>query len=338
MDFADPSHEPSSTAPAVPGEGAMDEPQTTATQEARDALQSVLPWMTSMVFHLSVVVLALFLVWSHILIANEAEPQIVPSARLSESSGGSLTETHNVDLQRSQQIRKVQSEKISTQDSIDNFESTLDSEIDLTGVAGGGRSGELAPFGTSTGTGSSIGVDFYRVKGNARKIIYVVDASGSLIDTLPFVIKELHRSLLALSDKQQYTVIFFQAGQPIEVPPRGWKEADAANKEATAKWIDLKAGNVVPRGITDPAAAIRLAMRYKPELMFILSDNITGRGIYEVDREELLKFLNGANADRETVINTIQFGNPDPLHTLRDIATQHGGVHRPVTEAQLLGR
>jgi len=303
--------------------------------EINEALQAVLPWMTSLLFHLGIVVLALFLVWSYILIVDEEEMPIIPSAKLSETPGGSPTETPDVELKSSQQVKKVQAENVATEDSVNNLESNLDSELELVGVSGGGGGGKLAPFGMTTGAGSGIGAKFYGTGGNARKIIYIVDASGSLIDTLPFVIKELKRSVSALSDKQDYTVIFFQAGQPVEVPPRGWKKADARNKRSTADWIDLEAGNIVPRGKTDPVSAVKLAMRYKPELVFLLSDNITGRGEYEVDRKDLLKFLNDANADRKTVINTIQFLYPDPLNTLKTIASEHGGVYKFITEESL---
>jgi len=199
----------------------------------------------------------------------------------------------------------------------------------LVGVSGGGR-GAASPFGVTSGEGAKLGGSFFGVGGNARKVVYVVDASGSLVDTMPFVIDELKRSISALSPRQSYTVIFFQAGEPIEVPPRGWKQAGADLQRSSLAWIDLKAGNVVPRGKTDPVAAIKLAMRYRPDLMFILSDRITGHGENEVNRADLLEYLDGANRDRRTKINTIQFLRPDPLKTLLEIAKEHGGVYKYV--------
>jgi hypothetical protein len=199
--------------------------------------------------------------------------------------------------------------------------------------AGGG--GKMAPFGTTTGAGAGIQAKFFGSGGNAHKIIYIVDASGSLIDTLPFVIKELKRSISELSDKQQFTVIFFQAGREVEVPPRGWKYATPENKTKVANWITLEQGNIIPRGSTDPVAAIKLAMRYKPELVFILSDNITGKGRYEVDRSDLMALLEQSNKDKKIKINTIQFLYPDPLKTLETISKAHGGVYKFVTEADL---
>ncbi len=108
---------------------------------------------------------------------------------------------------------------------------------------GGGGGGFRATFG---GTG-----------GNARKLVYLVDASGSLIDTLPFVIRELQRSIGQLSDKQAFTVIFFQGDDAIEVPPFGLKRATADAKQAVIQWVDPKAGNITPMNQSNPVKAIR---------------------------------------------------------------------------------
>ena len=45
---------------------------------------------------------------------------------------------------------------------------------------------------------------------NARKIVYAIDASGSMISSIQIVLEELTRSLENLSPKQSFTVIFFQ--------------------------------------------------------------------------------------------------------------------------------
>jgi len=337
---ADPTPEerPDPTAQAEEDTGELqveeEQPGDEVKGEVVDALEEMLPWITSLLFHLGIVVLALFIVWSVVPGVDEDDVVIAPSTRLTDNPGGQLSESQDVELQNTQNIRQVQSEEVSTSDALENLNTNIDSAVELVGVAGG-ASGKLAPFGTTTGGEGGLKADFYGAGGNARKIVYLVDASGSLIDTLPFVLKELKDSIAGLVDEQQYTVIFFQAGEPIEAPPTGWKSATPENKRRTFEFIRLESGNIVPRGKTDPIKALRLAMRYKPELMFILSDNITGRGQYEVGREDLLRFLNEVNKDRKTTINTIQFLYPDPLNTLTDIAKEHRGVSKFVTEADL---
>jgi len=78
-----------------------------------------------------------------------------------------------------------------------------------------------------------------------------------------------------------------------------------------------------------------LAMRYQPELVFLLSDNVTGRGRYEVDRDSLLDVFERLNRHQRTTVNTIQFIHPDPLNTLRDIANRHGGEYKYITASDL---
>lgn len=310
--------------------------EPTVGDEINDVMKNMLPWMTSLLFHLGIIVLALFLVWSYIALNEEEEAPIIPSARLSTNPGGQLSESESVDLQASQQNRQVQSESVSQSESLENLATNTDSKLELIGLAGGGGGGgKLAPFGTTTGKGKGLKAGFYGTGGNAHKIIYIVDASGSLIDTLPFAIKELKRSISELVDAQKFTVIFFQDRAAIEAPPRGLKAASSEVKKKVNDWVTLEAGYVTPRGATDPINALKLAMSYRPELVFILSDNITGHGVYEVDRDKLMDMLDKANKDRKIKINAIQFIYPDGLNTLRDIAKEHGGTYRFVTEKDL---
>lgn len=327
----------------VPGpDGAIALPgQASVGAEVHDALQTMMPWMISLLFHLGIAIFALFATWVIIPAVSEEDVVIIPTARLSDTPGGRLSQAQGVDLQATQNVRNIQAEEVATGEALGQVNTGINSSIDgsaveLVGLAGGGAGGgstKLAPFGTTSGTGTGLGASFYGTGGNARKIIYMVDASGSLIDTLPFVMKELKDSISGLSEQQQYTIVFFQDGEPIEVPPAGWKQATPENKRKTFEF--LAPGNVVPRGKTSPDKALKLGMRYKPELMFILSDNITGRGEYEVDREQLLRFLNEVNKDGKTTINTIQFLYPDQLETLKDIAAEHKGIYKFITEADL---
>jgi hypothetical protein len=56
---------------------------------------------------------------------------------------------------------------------------------------------------------------------NARRIVYIIDASGSMIRSLQIVIKELARSIDALSTQQRFGVVFFQSDDAVIVPPKG---------------------------------------------------------------------------------------------------------------------
>ena len=92
-------------------------------------------------------------------------------------------------------------------------------------------------------------------------------------------------------------------------------------------WIDQ---HVIPAGRSNPLSAIELALGFEPDVIFMLSENITGSGEFEIDQADLLALLEELNpADssgrRPTQINCVQFLDPDPLRTLEKIARRHGG-------------
>ena len=165
---------------------------------------------------------------------------------------------------------------------------------------------------------------------NARRIVYVIDASGSMIRTLSVVLQELASSIEGLSEAQSFGIIFFQRNEAVVVPPtHRLTSATSAAKVRALRWIHE---NVTPGGRSSPVAAIEHALRLKPEVIFLLSENITGSGQFEVDQEDLLALLERLNpidpktGRRATQLKCVQFLYPDPLETLRIIAERHGGA------------
>ena len=165
----------------------------------------------------------------------------------------------------------------------------------------------------------------------AKRIVYVVDASGSMLLHLSTVLHELHRSLTTLHPKQEFSIVFFQQNKSITVPPRNsLRPATPHNISAVMEWIQTS-GEVVPTGSSNPMTAIRTAMRLQPDVIYLLSENITGSGRYEVPPDELiaqLKKLNPVdprNGRRRVQINCIQYLTKDSLGTMRRIAEIHGG-------------
>lgn len=306
-----------------------DEPQDTA-EDVSEVLLTMLPWGISILFHVGLVLLAIFVVWS--VRANlDEEEVIVPFARLSATPGAPLQQSVTKTVSKTTRSA-TRSVSRSTSQATSALNSAVSTNTSLIGVMGG-SAGKANPFGTAIAAGSSFKASFFGTGGNARRIVYLVDASGSLIDTLPFVIVELKRSISELSDKQKFSVFFFQEDKFLEAPPPGLKDATAENKDRVMKWIDPKAGNVVARGRSSPLPALQRALTQQPQLLFILSDNITGAGIYEIDQRRLLAEIERANTSG-TKINTIQFLYPDPLAgvglkaTLEMISGDTGGIYK----------
>ena len=77
--------------------------------------------------------------------------------------------------------------------------------------------------------------------------------------------------------------------------------------------------------------ALKSAMRLKPDVIYLLSENITGAGRYEVPADELLVAIDKLNPVdtrnglRRVQINCIQYLSHDATGTMRKIAEIHGG-------------
>ncbi|MEM7681586.1 MAG: hypothetical protein AAF288_06500 [Planctomycetota bacterium] len=196
-------------------------------------------------------------------------------------------------------------------------------------------------------------VQFFGAEAQARKIVFVVDASGSMADTLDFVLKELIRSVNDLEPSQEFTVIFFsgrvrngQAASVLQEPP-GRKglgshaRASSQRKGQVEAWVEPEARNIQPARRGDPAAAIQQALAYRPDMVILLSDNITGSGQYERNQQDLLNAVRQANGPIGASIHTLQFLYPDTLvqaggrGTLELLAEQNGGSYRFVSAEQL---
>ena len=162
---------------------------------------------------------------------------------------------------------------------------------------------------------------------NAQKIVYVVDASGSMIATLPIVIAELDRSISQLEPGQEFSVLCFQKNGTVALPPQGRLRASSpASRDACVSWLQ---GSVKPQGRSSPLDALQKALALKPDVIFLLSTNITGSGQFELDRDAILDALermNPRNADgtRRAVIQCVQFLEADPAATLEAISRAHG--------------
>ena len=88
---------------------------------------------------------------------------------------------------------------------------------------------------------------------------------------------------------------------------------------------------MIPTGSSNPIGGIQTAIRLKPDVIYVLSENITGSGQFEVSPKEVLEKLDASNPVdprnglRKVQINCIQYLTHDPLGTMRQIADIHGG-------------
>ncbi len=171
------------------------------------------------------------------------------------------------------------------------------------------------------------GVNEQAAFAGARRIVYLVDASGSLVDSFPRVLSELSFVIDNLEEGEAFTALFFGADGVTEVPPIGLKWADRQSKRDAKNWIDPENGNVNAWGRGDLMQALKLATDYGADEVVILSDNLLGRKPSQETIDTLLEDIAGITGDQVEKIHVIQFFTRDPKQVLKTIAERFNGSY-----------
>jgi hypothetical protein len=294
-----------------------------AETESTRAVKRVLPWVVSLAVHAGLVALGFVLTWTVVLIQRDEEPTLIVAdfdAMTYDPLATLAVEQMEVDQEMVQDRRPTET--------MDRLDEVLDVEVDpIRLFSGEPAEAALARFAPDPRRAKASFVGLSAT--NARRIVYVIDASGSMIRWLPIVVEELARSLDGLVPQQRFSVVFFSGNEAIAVPPAGRLiSATEEEKVRVLTWIDR---SIIPAGRSNPLAAIEAALGLEPDVIFLLSENITGSGEFEIDQVDLLALLDrlnprdAATGRRVTRINCVQFLDPDPLETLLKIAREHGG-------------
>ncbi len=158
-------------------------------------------------------------------------------------------------------------------------------------------------------------------------VAYLLDASGSQIDCLPLLKKYLASMLEQAKTHDPFTIIIFQRGQAIEMPPAGLKPATVDNVVKAIDYLAQPANGIAPSGSADPSNAFRLAFGYHVREIRILSGRPTGDGPDNVTLETLMDLLDRLDSGRRVNIHAVQFFVTDPQNVLRQIAQKYHGSY-----------
>lgn len=201
------------------------------------------------------------------------------------------------------------------------------SDLPILGVAPGGGVGDGDLGNAGLGAGGAAAPEFFGAGGSVRgvrSVVYVVDRSGSMVDTFPHVRAELKRSIASLRRSQKFHVIFFNSGEPLESPPRRLVNAIEGNRRQFFAFLDT----VDPSGGTHPENALQKALSLEPDLIYLLSDGIN----FDPNLPERLDEWNRA---RHTRIFTIAYLDPGGREMLEAVAREHRGEFKFVSEFDL---
>ncbi|HEV2295578.1 MAG TPA: hypothetical protein VGR35_17145 [Tepidisphaeraceae bacterium] len=330
-------------------------------------VQNVLPFVTSVAVHLGILLISWVLWDNRAAIGRVVEEQIiVPEAAIVEGAdvggipnpglGGDPTRAAAQDLtadttasdswaERKSEALQANlmgaSESEQTSDTIIGLGTTgAASDVQAPGQGGGGASdgsGQIAPFGVPGG-GGGIGpkASFVGISGNARRVVYVCDATGTMLG-LKFKLlqKQLYKAIDILKPIQGFNVVFFKGGDSDAEWSNPFAEelvvANPANKQRVRQFIDQF--QVVGKG-TNPLPALRLAFQQKPQLVYFLTD---GEFNNVVGYDQVLTEVRKLNADKSVKVNTIAFMSEDEKaeEALQQMARENGGRFVKVSDRDL---
>ena len=294
------------------------------------AMAQLMPFVISVFFHLGLLLVFWLITLAVIETGVKAPDVVVPDAFLSETPGGVMT-PREVTMDPSDRATKPTSRSPSAVENpipADAGKTTRRLLIGADGAPAGEGKNWLARGGGDSGGPRS---SFMGTGGRAYHIIWVVDRSGSMHDTFDIVAKEMTISIGRLQAVQDFHVIFFSTGQPVENPPKRLVPATAANKLDAGEFL----GGVIPQGKTDPIPALQRAFevlkRADParpgKLIYLLTD-----GDFP-NSAEVLRSIRERNAKKEIHINTYlyQYRGEHAVSVMRQIADQNNGKYKYVS-------
>jgi hypothetical protein len=283
----------------------------------------VASWVISLSLHAVVFVVMFLVPWLAQMITETDEVPLTRAELIGEVDGTAYAKHR---LPEFNQKSQTEVEEIRFQprkfDQLAQLGSDKKPELEIVGIGSGG--GDFAQYGLQVGSGND--VQFFGVGASAaeaRSVVYVVDMSGSMVDTFDAVRWELRRSISALRRSQKFHVIFF-SNKTLEAEPRRLVSAIRAHKDNFFEFLK----QVTPGGGTEPANAMERAFNKEPDIIFFLTDG-------EFD-PALLERMRRWNREEKVRVFTIAYVSRDGAELLEKIAREHNGEFRYVSEDDLL--
>jgi hypothetical protein len=170
-------------------------------------------------------------------------------------------------------------------------------------------------------------------------VVFVVDHSGSMLDTFDFLRQELKERMGKLSPAQAFAIVMFSetvdAAYPgkEKAPPETLAHGTPAEKKAAELFLDGVRAAGQNDGLINPFdQAMTAAFKLKPEVIFLLSD-----GEADPKLADVVAKLNKA-AGGKVRVHTIAYLKVSDKGetTLKTIAKENGGTFKYVKEADLV--
>jgi hypothetical protein len=282
----------------------------------------------SLFFHVGIALVCLFVTFI-VVVAQDKLKLMLPDAVMDEDPGGILTE-REVTMDKSRRTSETKTRRRSAVENpipVDAGRTSKRLVIGVGGVAGSGGENWFV-----SGGGGGARSSFFGSGGTAHHIVYVIDRSGSMTaeGTFDAVADEMINSIGSLRSIQDFHVIFFNVGPPLENPPKRLVPASRENRGEVAEFLD----KVIPQGKTDPVPALMRAFEVlaransKPgKLIYLLTD-----GDFP-NNKQVLMALARKNVKKEVHINTYLYGyeGKHAMEVMARIAAENGGRYKYIS-------
>jgi hypothetical protein len=349
---------PLPASPPAPGAEASETREAALWGGMAGALETVMPFVISLFFHIGVVLVTVFVATSVNKAKEPPKEIVVPSMNGTgipgeddREAGGTLTPS---------EVRSDKSAGGGSRFASKQTESSVRNSI----IASAGGNGEarkgmaMIGVGSATGgtgesgTGVGKGTGWFSGAGGgggklfgmgdgdgggrrqARHFVYVIDCSGSMLYTFGAVKDEMMRSIGLLDyekRKQDFHVILFAEGKPKEAEDKRLVPATDEYKQRVAEWINKQ--NTEPGTEVLPALARAFDVLDKVDspggkVIFLLTDSD-----FKGDEEKAIALCKARNTKKDVCIYTYLYGDkPDlAVKTMEKIAADSGGRYKFVS-------
>jgi len=163
--------------------------------------------------------------------------------------------------------------------------------------------------------------------GGLPDVVYLIDRSGSMIDTFDRVRHEMLLSVGKIEPDRRFHVVLFSDGRPLEKSPR---RMTPASKRAKVDLVEFLKP-VRAYGKTDPIPAINRAFdaitrggSKRATIIYLLTD-----GVFP-DNHAVMATIRRRSLGQRIRINTILYGNRPPIaeKVMMRIAADTGGAYQ----------
>ena len=171
------------------------------------------------------------------------------------------------------------------------------------------------------------GVKFVGVSIKGQKIVYVLDATGSMMSSFDDLRRLVKKSVNSLKPEQSFNIVFINDKNPVPMA-MGVVAASPENKRKTEEYVDTMA----PRGGTEPVSALDKAYSMKPDAIALFIDPT------DIPDRTAMKQLITKQGGEKVRLYIIAFegkADPDVTAFLKNLAKSAGGEYRFITAKEL---